>query len=194
MKHLHWLVLTGNQTWFVLKSSIVGKLMQSVVSLTQIYHMLAWDFLDTWPVLTNPSLKLFITPCATCIIISIYLLCTQLNLLHPLVMLYRHFGLKGMLNTLVQIVVMNLLSFQMLIMLDAFGPDAPFQHILCFTMVFWSLGPARNNLSLPYNCTRVLLRLSFYTPFYIPLGFHYLQHLQLMKTIQEPLNLSEQIV
>jgi len=73
---------------------------------------------------------------------------------------------------------------------------------LYFTMVFWSLGPTRNNLSLPYillqvrsqHYTRVLLRLFFFTPFYSQLGFHYLQHLQLMKTIQAQLNLSEQII
>jgi hypothetical protein len=80
---------------------------------------------------------------------------------------------------------MSLLSLQMLIMLDANEPDAPFQHILYFTMVFWSLGPARNNLSPPYiplqvrlqHCPKVPLRLSFYTPFYSPLGFHYRQNL-----------------
>jgi hypothetical protein len=118
---------------------------------------------------------------------------TQLNLLHLLVMPYRNFGLKANADWLSSEIVDELATFA----------DADHARCLCtrrsispYFMVFWSLGLSSSNPSLLYillpvrlkHCTRVPLKLSFYIHFYSPLGFHYLRHLQLMRTIQEPLS------
>jgi hypothetical protein len=55
-------------------------------------------------------------------------------------MAYRHFGLKVMLNTLAQIVVMTLQSLLMLITLNAYKPGIPFQNIYTIQWCFGLLG------------------------------------------------------
>jgi hypothetical protein len=166
-----------------------------VAFLSQIYPMLACDFLDTWPALINPFEALHHTMC--------YLYHHQhLPIIYPAKPTtptgdgLQAFWSKGHAEYLSSDCGDDLAIFADADHAKCLQTRHSISEYLYYTMVFWSLGPARNNPSLLYiplpvrlqHCTRVPLKLSFYIPFYSPLGFHYLQHLQLMKTIQEPLN------